>query len=138
MDFTRFLAEADRDRFRSSLVSRIQWFTGAGTSPELIQSMEARLGQRALSEGMIASDGARALPVLVLRAAETVLADRRTLTLEQFEEAWQNATNIPVPISAVRRVLPWELRGRRIPQPLLAPIWILTYPPRAARCAGRQ
>lgn len=122
VDLARFLAEADGDQIRVRLVSRIQWFTGADTSPALIPLMESRLGQRALSEGMMASDGARALPVLILRAAEAVLEDRRSLAPEQFEEAWQAATNIPMPISAVRRFLAMGAEGGRMPQPLLAPI----------------
>ncbi len=106
-DLARFLAEAEADQFRARLVRRIYWLTGADTSQALLQSLEARLGQRAMSEGpmAMASDGARALPMLVLKTAKAVLEERRSLTLEQFEQAWREATNIPVPISAARRLL---------------------------------
>lgn len=100
-----FLATASADALRNDLLCRISWLTGADQTHVLLDTIRNELRERAFSQGLLASDGERALPLLVLRMLETVLAEDRRLTRGDFEVAWEKATTFPVSLSVARQML---------------------------------
>lgn len=104
-DLAAFIADADAEALRSRLLRRIAWLTGSDATQVLIDSLGERLAALAVARGMMPTDGERALPALLLRVLQTLFEADRRLTPEQFETAWERATTIPVPLSAVRRML---------------------------------
>lgn len=103
-DLATFLATAPVEALRDGLLRRISWLAGSDPTDILLASLAAEFGERAVAQGMLASDGERALPLLVLRLLETVLAEDRRLTKGDFESEWEKATTIPMSLGTVRRV----------------------------------
>jgi hypothetical protein len=101
-DFAVFLAEADEDTFRSRLLRRLVWLTGAEPTEVALDTLSARLELLAIERGLLPSDGARVLPQLLLDLLQVVLRDDRRLDRLDFERAWERATTVPVPLSAAR------------------------------------
>ncbi|MBW4332362.1 hypothetical protein KY084_16055 [Stakelama sp. CBK3Z-3] len=100
-----FLATASADALRDGLLRRISWLTGADQTRTLLDTIGSELRERAVGQGLLASDGERALPLLALRVLETVLAEDRRLTGRDFEAAWEKATTLPIALSIARQML---------------------------------
>lgn len=133
-NLAQFLRTASPETLRSDLFGRITWLSDTDPTSVLLDSLAARLGVRATSQGMLASDGERALPLLVLRLLETVLAPDRRLTLREFEAAWEKATTIPMPFNLARQML--GQIGTTSPTETWAELALEALPPRLARRAA--
>ncbi|WP_163228999.1 hypothetical protein [Caulobacter rhizosphaerae] len=104
-DLQAFLAEAPPDQLRERIFRRITWLSGADQTTVVLDGLAARLGALALERDMMASDGERALPVLLLRVIENLFTVDRRLTRQAFEKAWEDATTLPVSIHVARQML---------------------------------
>lgn len=99
-----FIHHASPEELRERLLSPLHWATGANSTPAVLEQLKTRLVGRAAERGLQASDGERALPILVLRALQTAIGQDRRLTQADFEACWEQATTVPVSIALMRQL----------------------------------
>jgi len=104
-DLAGFLASASAESLRADMLGRISWLADADPTDTLLANLTERLRGRAVSEGLLASDGERALPILLMRVLETLFAKDRRLTSTDFQAAWEKATTIPVSLGVARQMM---------------------------------
>lgn len=99
-----FLAQADDETLRARLLRPLVWTTGADQTRTALDVLSDRLALRAIADDLMPSDGERALPLLLLDLLRLVLEEDRRVDRLAFERAWERATTVPMPLSAVRQM----------------------------------